>query len=128
MKSKKKDKKDKIVICLMCDYSAFGLWLNGGAIDCDYLIEDLDFDRDFVESVRKDIESWQEIYESFIFYASEQERDEAYDGGRFIIFERLGQKILKAFVAFFNENPEYKDKYIIEYFDERTSKRIRTCS
>ena len=113
---------DKPVITVMCDYCAWGLWLNGSAIDTDYLKEELDFDPVFVDKMGPIILRWQTMYEDFNFYQSEQETKKSLNSPDFKEFEKLGLEIFKEFLAL------DQDKYIIEYFDERTSKRIRTCS
>jgi len=120
---KKKD--TRIIISIFCDYGADGLWENGGRIDCNYLLEERGFDQDFIESVQDDLEKWQCVYQGFNFYGPEEEQTDIFRSGRFVIFEALGRKIWKAFLVFFEENPEYQDKFILEFFDEGTAKRIR---
>ncbi len=112
-------KPEKTVITIMADYAAFGLWENGAAIDADYLTEDLNFLKEFVDSIRGPLEKWQNMYEDFDLYTSREESQKVYDSDDFKTFEKLGKWIFKEFLAL------DQDDYIIEYFDERTSERKR---
>ncbi len=110
---------DKIVITIMADYCADGLWENGAAIDADYLTEDLNFSQEFVDSVRGPLEKWQNMYEGYNLYTSKEESQKVYDSEDFKEFEKLGEQIFDIFLAL------NQDEYIIEYFDERTLERRR---
>ncbi len=115
----KEKEEEKIVITIMADYCADGLWLNGGAIYPDYLSEELNFSEEFVERIREPIEQWQGLYEGFNFYTSEEISDNYYETDGFKTFEKLGRLIYQEFLDL------DQDEYIIEYFDERTSERER---
>ncbi len=115
----KNDKDDKTVITIMSDYCADGLWLNGAAIYPDYLHEDLNFSKEFIDKIRDRIETWQNMYEGYNLYTSRAESQKVYDSADFEEFERLGEEIYKEFLDL------DQDEYIIEYFDERTSERRR---
>ena len=116
-----KKENGKSTISIFCDYCAWGLWLDGAAIDADYLKEDLDFPEEFVDRIREPIERWQNMYEGFNLYTSEEESNEVYASSHFKEFEELGLEIADLFREL---NPKIRDKYNFEYLDERTSKRL----
>ncbi len=112
-------KEDKIVITIMSDYCADGLWENGAAIYPEYLYEELNFPKEFVDRVQEPLEEWQNMYEGFNLYSSKEEAQKVYDSLEFETFEKLGNLIFDEFLSL------DQDEYIIEYFDERTSTRRR---
>lgn len=116
---KDKDKNKEPIITVMCDYCADGLWLNGGAIDADYLVSDLDFNEEDISEIRGLIDIWQQMYETFDLYSSKEAMNEVYSSNDFLLFSKLGEHIYYLFKQI------DQDKYIIEYFDEKTSKRTR---
>ncbi len=114
--------KEKHTITLMADYCADGLWYDGEAIDADYLKEDLDFPKKFIDKIKGLIERWQNMYEGYNLYTSGEETQKIYDSDDFKEFEKLG---LEIFGIFRELDQDIKDKFNFEYFDERTSERIQ---
>ncbi len=114
--------KHKKIITVMCDYCADGLWLNGGAIDLDYLLETGDFEKEGLESLRKDITNWQEMYERFNLYSNPEETLSVYKSSSFIEFEKLGRDIFRRLDSLNNSSG---NKYTIVYFNEKNSKRYK---
>ncbi len=115
-------KKKEKVITVMCDYCADGLWLNSGAIDATYLEDDLNWDKEFVAKITPMLDKWQDQYEEFNLYTSAKTSEMIYKSRKFKEFEELGLEIYEEMKAYKQDPDNY---HIIEYFDERTSERIR---
>ncbi len=109
----------KPVITIMTDYSAWGLWINGAATDIDDLGQEANFPKEFIEKMRPALERWQNEYEEFNLYTSQEESDKVYASDEFYRFEELGRWIYNQFKDL------DQDDYIIEYFDERLAERYR---
>ncbi len=112
-----KYRKIKPVISIFCDHTADGLWLDGAAIDTDYLKNKTDFPAEFIERVEEPLIIWQKIYEGDSFYTLGEGMN--YNSARFKTFEKLGELIFEEFLGL------DQDEFIIEYLDERTSLRRR---
>ena len=107
-------------LTVMCDYTADCLWVDGAAVDWNYLIDEYNFPKDF-KIIGIEVDRWQKMYENFNFWDPDKNPDQIYTTKEYHLFEELGYKIFRAVVKFVEI---YNLPFEVEYFDEKTSKRF----
>lgn len=110
-------------LTLMCDYSADGLWKDGAAVSWEDIVQDNELTGDVAlefEEIGRQIDNWQSQYEAFNLYESTDESEGVYGTEDFKKFMKLGEELFFKLDAFIKK---YKLPYIVEYFEEITSKR-----
>ena len=106
-------------LTIMSDYSAWGLWENNQAIDYDYLIQ-----KGFPNNYKLKLKliDWQNMYEDFNFYTSEEITQKTYKTKEFKEFMKIGQEIFEEIGQIVKK---YNLPFEVEYFNEETSERIQ---
>jgi hypothetical protein len=107
----------KQTITIMCDYSADGLWLDGSAIDYDYLVTEGILLKSDTE-LRNRIYDWQMTYESFDFYSGQISNKSIQSSQKYKDWVITGREIAVEL------RKVIPNKYNVEYFDEDTGRRF----
>jgi hypothetical protein len=107
-----------MILKVMCDYAAHGLWLDGRAIDYEYLIKKNIIKENY--GLKEQLKIWQQIFEKMnLWSVAADELKENIDSIELVIFNQIGEAIaqLVADLVYLNNN---SDKYKVVYFDEFT--------
>jgi len=105
------------VITIMCDYSADGLWYNGGAIDYTYLIEEMGITEERIFPFISRLSDWQHTYETFDFFSGRIAPEKIYKTKKFQDWFLDGKRIaldLRKIIS---------NDYHVEFFNEMDNKR-----
>jgi len=104
-----------ITINLIGDCAAWDLWQKHTPLDAEYVTDYLEFDQIFIDNIRKDIDKWRQLYNTFDYFNTEAK--ELVQSGRFVIFEALGRKIHKKFRDYIEGHDIYGKEYIVEFVE-----------
>jgi len=107
-------------LTIMCDYSADGLWVDGSATSYELLIEEYNFPE--YKELQDKITNWQEMYETFNFYTSEEISKTEMDKEEFTEFMDTGASI---FLIIKSIVKEHNLPFEVEYFNEETNERLK---
>jgi hypothetical protein len=81
-------------ITVMCDYSADGIWANGGATDLELIAEELNMPYNSKwKSIQNELYDWQSKYENFDFWSDKADYEKTYNTQEFKKFLEQGKKI-----------------------------------
>jgi len=110
-----------MLLTVMCDYTADGLWLDGAATDVDQLIEE-GFVPESFNKYKDRLEHWQQVYEHFDFWSGKVKSDDIISSKEFKTFLEEGLKLFKDIDTFVKENNLNLE---VEYFNEEDHTRYK---